>query len=338
MSSVDIIGDYGRQVDAPAEQLLNSCSSSMYGMLRYFMGYADEYLVPVHSSVGRRMRPGIMLYVADAYGALEAAMPAALSVELFHNFSLIHDDIEDHDELRRGRSTVWKVWGVNQAINAGDAQLVLSMQALRQGNTLQESTYIELEQFLFAQYLKVAEGQHLDFLLTEASLKDREVVNEKKYLEMIQKKTAELIAASLKVGGLVSGSGVENQEHLYQFGLNIGIAYQLNDDRQSIWGTTSETGKREAGDIVERKKTLPILYARDALPAPDQSRLIALYENTKKECTEEIIALLDTAGAQHYLSEKITVYKSRALDSLRHTTLPDQHKKMLESLAHELIP
>jgi geranylgeranyl diphosphate synthase type I len=338
MNSIDIIGDYGRRVDAPAEQLLSSTSSSMYGMLRYFMGYADEHFLPVHSSVGRRMRPGILLYVADAYGALEAAVPAALSVELFHNFSLIHDDIEDHDELRRGRPTVWKIWGVNQAINAGDAQLVLSMQALRQGNLLQESTYIELEQFLFAQYLKVAEGQHMDFLLTEASLEDRDVVSEEKYLEMIQKKTAELIAAALKVGGLVSGSGVENQEHLYQFGLSIGIAYQLNDDRQSIWGATSETGKREAGDIVERKKTLPVLYARDALPALDQSRLVALYENTKDECAEEIITLLDATDAQGYLSKKIAFYKNSALDSLRHTNLPDQHKRVLESLAHELIP
>lgn len=338
MSSVDIIGDYGRRVDAPAEQLLSSNNSSMYGMMRYFMGYADEHFMPVHSSVGRRMRPGIMLYVADAYGALKAALPAALSIELFHNFSLIHDDIEDHDELRRGRPTVWKIWGVNQAINAGDAQLVLSMQALRQGNTLQESTYIELEQFLFAQYLKVAEGQHLDFLLTETSLKDREVVNEERYLEMIQKKTAELIATSLKVGGLVSGSDPENQEHLYQFGLNIGIAYQLNDDRQSIWGTTLETGKCEAGDIVERKKTLPVLYARDMLPAADQSRLAALYENAEEKCTEEIIALLDATDAQDYLSKKIAFYKNNALDSLGHTTLPDQHKTVLESLAHELIP
>lgn len=336
MSSVARIGEIGRGIDANAERLLSGSDSSMYGMLRYFMGYADEGMRPVAHSTGKRLRPGLLLYVAGAYGARDLGMPAALSLELFHNFSLIHDDIEDHDELRRGRPTVWKLWGVNQAINAGDAQLILSLQALRQGSQIEETAYRVLEEFLLSQYLKVIEGQHLDFALTDAALSDPRVTEEA-YTEMITNKTAELIGASAKAGGLVANASSSDLEALYVFGLNLGIAYQLRDDWQSIWGESADTGKTTAGDIEERKKTLPIIYARDTLSSENRAELIALYSSDTIH-SAAILKLLEISGAKGYVSSKIANHRSRAIDVLTGLSLPQEQKEELGSLVHELVP
>ena len=336
MSSIDLIGQYGARIDAAATELLSNSESSMYGMLRYFMGYADEQLVPGDHMVGKRLRPGLLLFVADSYGALERALPAALAVELFHNFSLIHDDIEDNDELRRGRPTVWKLWGVNQAINAGDAQLILSLQALRKNSVLDESVCAEVEQILLSCFLEVAEGQHRDFALTDADLTDS-TVTEEAYTEMITKKSAELIATSFKLGGRIAGSCPEDLDALHELGLNLGVAYQLHDDRQSIWGDLSETGKNAAGDILERKKTLALIHARDSLGPLDRERLIDLYAD-RSASVDEILALLERSAAQKYLQGKIDAYKGRSFEALARTKLPAERKEVVEQLISELIP
>ena len=335
MTALDTIAEYGARIDARADSFLARGDEGLYGMLRYFMGYIDEKFVPVTESGGKRLRPGLLLYVAEQYGTLDAALPAALSIELFHNFTLIHDDIEDHDELRRGRPTVWKLWGVNKAINAGDAQVICSMQALRDKNVLEEETYRELEQFLLNQYLKVIEGQHLDFTLAELALHSNDVSVER-YLEMARKKSAELVAASTKAAAVIAQRPVEEQECLYTFGLNLGIGWQLKDDRDSLWGEAGVTGKNFAGDILEHKKTYPILFARKNLSFEDSTRLEELYASTATS-VEEVLDLLEKAGALDATRELIKHYVEEAKESLTKISLSNDSKKLLEEFVSTLL-
>lgn len=334
MTAFDTIGTYGAKMDALAQSILEK-EGELYGMLRYFMGYADERLNPVTHAVGKRTRPGLLLYIADAFGALDEALPAAVSIELFHNFTLIHDDIEDHDELRRGRPTVWKLWGINKALNAGDAQLILAFEALALDSKLPPGVYATLQQFLLGEYRAVIEGQQFDFELTDASL-DSALVNESAYLTMIGKKSAALIAAATKAGGVIAGRPNVELDALYAFGWNLGLVYQLHDDRQSIWATTEKTGKDAAGDIRERKKTLPIIHARDVLPKDRSDILLALYADTDGPI-EPILGLLDEAGSRAYLDKQVEAYKEKALESLAHISLALEQRAVLEAFVEELI-
>ncbi len=335
MSAFETIASYGSRVDVRADGFLTRNSSELYGMLRYFMGYTDEHFEPTTLAKGKRLRPGLLLYLANQYGVLEKAFPAALATELFHNFTLIHDDIEDGDELRRGRPTVWKLWGVNKAINAGDAQLICAMQALRDGNVLKEGTYTLLEQFLLTLYLKVIEGQQLDFVLAETSLSAKEVTVDS-YLEMITKKSAELIAASTWAAGCIAERSLEEQTALYGFGLNFGIAYQLRDDRESIWGDSKKTGKESGGDMREHKKTYPIIYARDVLSKEDSTRLQELYAE-EIVSVEAVLILLEKAGTHEGISKLIRKYANEANECLSNTSLSSDAKETLKKLVEELV-
>ena len=183
-----------------------------------------------------------MLLVADSYGLLEETLPAALSVELFHNFTLIHDDIVDHDELRRGRSTVWKLWGIDHAINTGDAQLVLALRALEDLRIPPECS-AAVRARLLDHYLEVIEGQYLDFTLAAAKLHDP-LVTEEAYLTMTEKKTSRLVQAATETAALVAGRSEDEVSALGVFGGKFGMAYQLYDDFQSIWGVPEKTGKK----------------------------------------------------------------------------------------------
>lgn len=333
MSNGDSVRTYGAKIDPIANAFLTKEPSDMYDMLRYFMGYTDEHFTPITGATGKRFRPAVLLAIADGYGCLDDAMPAALSIELFHNFSLIHDDIEDNDELRRGRPTVWKVWGVNKAINAGDAQLVLALEALAT-MPANSSTYRALQSFLLARYREVIEGQHLDFSLTEANLANAEVT-EVAYLKMIDKKSAALIGATTATAGYIAGQSQTEIDALETFGREFGMAYQLFDDVQSLWATTAQTGKTPAGDIEERKKTLPIIRARDVL-GTKQQEFLAYYADTKAS-TETILALVEETDALAYTNAKITGHKSHAYDALARTSLPQEKKEQLMDFGNSLV-
>ncbi len=332
MSAVRTIGEYGARIDSSAEHFLARDPVHLYGMLQYFMGYADTSFQSGKHLVGKRLRPGLLLYIAQAYGRQEAAASAALSIELFHNFSLIHDDIEDHDELRRGRPTLWSVWGINKALNAGDAQLLLALLALKEG----VGVSAEVETFLLAQYLKVIEGQHQDFLLAELPLSHEEVT-EAAYLTMISNKSAELISASCMVGGLVAGTSSADIEQLRVFGFELGRAYQMHDDYQSIWGTEAETGKRALGDLVERKKSFPVIYTRDTLAREESDRFTTLF-NDKTTAPETLLAVMEAVGAKEATSNRTHTHTEKARVALSRLSLDKKHIAFLSDFIDELIP
>lgn len=337
----ETFGGYTECIDAALRGVFDAQTDlPMYKHLGYSMGFYDEALNPSTEYGGKRFRSGLLLMLADWYGQKELGIAAATSVELFHGFSLIHDDIVDEDTLRRGRPTVWKLFGVDHAINSGDAQLVLSLQTVGESDVLDAEKKVALQNFLSKQYLKVIEGQHLDFTLTNSPLGDV-AVSEDLYLTMIARKTADLIAAAAMVPGIISSKGEAECEALFSYGYNLGIGYQLCDDVVSVWGTEEQTGKRPLGDIFEKKKTLPVLRLFEKVDVDTKLLLLDLY-NTQKPVTQAdaqmIVALLEKNDIHTHINREIQKRAQAAKDATQTLSLPQAHKETLKNIVDQLLP
>ncbi len=334
---LEILGAHGGRIDVAARALLSRGDSALYGMLRYAMGYADESLAPVSGTFGgKRFRSGLLLMMADEYRAGERALPLALSIEVFHNFSLIHDDIMDRDEMRRGRPTVWKLWGVDRALNAGDAQLVLALLALEDAEPALRDI---ARPFLLTQYLGVIEGQHEDAELAAAPLSDS-LVNETSYLRMIEKKSGVLVAAALRAAGIAGGAAKTECDTLSRFGLSLGLAYQVRDDIASVWDVSAATGKPPQGDVRERKKTLPVILAAKTLPDDARKELVSLYAKTEPLSEADITRatqLLEQANAREATWAFVERYKGEALVALKALSISESGKESFRKLTEALL-
>jgi len=227
----------------------------LYEMLAYAMGWEGEGAGP--KARGKRVRPSlVLLTTASAGGEWKKALPAAAAVELVHNFSLIHDDIEDNSPLRRGRPTVWKIWGISQAINTGDTMFTLAQLAVsRLKETTSPTITLQATQLIQDTCLHLTQGQFLDI-----SYEDRTDLTIEDYWPMVSGKTAALIAACTELGALVADVDEKTRTAYRNFGRNLGLAFQALDDYLGIWGDAELTGKSVASDLVEGKKSLPVLY------------------------------------------------------------------------------
>jgi geranylgeranyl diphosphate synthase type I len=304
-----IDGEMRRVLDVPGEHL-----SGHYGMLRYHMGWLDEQLRPAQVNSGKRIRPVLVLLACEAAGASAShALPAAAAVELLHNFSLIHDDIEDDSPTRRHRPTVWALWGRPQAINAGDALFTLARSSLASLSTQGVADGLTLEAFrIFDETcLRLTEGQYLDM-----SFEARMDVTVGEYLSMIDGKTAALIAASLELGALIGGADAVSRTSLAEFGRHLGLAFQIQDDVLGIWGDEALTGKSAESDILTRKKSLPVVYA---LQNPKVGPALALRYTRSMELSDipEVLELLLRAGARQYAEQMAQEATDRSLDALQ---------------------
>lgn len=272
-------------------------TAAHYGMLGYHMGWLDEQFNPQISPSGKRLRPMLcLLACAEMGGDPIQALPAATAIELLHNFSLIHDDVEDGDETRRHRPTVWKIWGVPQAINAGDAMFALAFAAIQRLARRDVSADQTLQALnLFTQTcLKLTEGQHLDM-----SFEQRMVVSVGEYMRMIQGKTAVLVGASVAIGALIGGAAAPQVKALQQFGESIGLAFQIQDDILGIWGDPEETGKAAGNDILRRKKSLPILHALNHDRVSEQFETL-LDKDLSPAQLPKALDLLEQAGTRQF--------------------------------------
>ena len=289
-----------------------------YGQIEYHLGWRHADLTHARSHPGKLLRPALVLLgcelAAGRAGAgpeererrARSAVPAAVCVELIHNFSLVHDDIEDGDEARRHRPTLWKLWGVPQAINTGDGIFAIARAALwRLVDTESDpGTIVRLAALVDRTCLELCEGQYLDM-----SYEGRLDVTEAMYLDMIGRKTASLMACSLEMGARLGGAGNDTAaQHLARFGRALGLAFQLRDDLLGIWAAESELGKTAAGDLRRKKMSLPVIHALAHADSADQIRLRQMYGepgDATEEQIQEALGILRSTGSRERVVEEL---------------------------------
>ncbi|MFQ5577451.1 MAG: polyprenyl synthetase family protein [Anaerolineae bacterium] len=308
-----------------------------FGMMHYHLGWVDPDLRPVTTNPGKQLRPLFTLLCCRAAGGNpEQALPAAAAVELVHNFSLIHDDIEDNSLTRRGRPTVWAIWGNAQAINAGDALFTLARNALLnlQSRGVSLPTIFTALNRLDQTCLTLCRGQYLDM-----SFEQTPVVGLEAYLDMIDAKTAALLACAGFLGGLVATADAARAEIFGELGRALGLAFQIHDDLLGIWGDESVTGKPAADDLRRRKKSLPVVFALNQPDSRRAARFKEIYRSdTLREADiTEAVALLEAAGAKTYTEQQAQEYVERAQTALNAINTPAANKQALEELARFLI-
>ncbi|HEY6542350.1 MAG TPA: polyprenyl synthetase family protein [Ktedonobacteraceae bacterium] len=297
----------------------------LYGQMQYHLGWLDQQLLPADGHPGKLLRPKLLLLSYELTWAqgqsssthspelpLRPALPAAAAVELAHNFTLLHDDIQDGDVERRHRPTVWSIWGIPQAILVGDAMLALTRlhlwRVLDEG--VEPATALALAKLLDAALLKLTEGQHLDI-----SFEQRQQVSLSSYEEMISRKTAHLMRCAIEMGATLGTHNQEVIEGLARFGHALGLAFQVRDDMLGVWATEAESGKSPAGDIYRRKKSLPILHALQYAQPGDHQALEKVYNQDTpitREQAQEVLAIFVRTRSREYCNQVLAQWCQQA--------------------------
>lgn len=282
---------------------------------------------------GKRMRPVLTLMTADIFDIdYKLALPAAMAVEVFHNFSLVHDDIMDDAPLRRGNVTVHEKWNINTGILSGDAMLILAYQYFE---NYQPKTFRKLAKLFSKTALEVCEGQQYD-----VDFETRNDVTIDEYLKMIEYKTAVLVAAAMKMGAIIAQTSKENSKLIYDFGLNLGLAFQLQDDYLDAFGDPKTFGKQVGGDIIENKKTYLYLKAVEFASEESRKQLTHLFsiqpdDNTSK--IDSVKEIFDSTGASEATKKAIKEYTLKAFEILQKLDISDDKKDKLQSFGENLM-
>ena len=307
---------YAHQLDTTMRQIVSMgpAAPEFPVMISYPMGWVDEHNQAYERSTGKRIRPLFLLLCTEASGGdWQEALYAAAAVELLHNFSLVHDDIQDDSPLRHNRPTVWKIWGIANAINAGDLLFSLAFVALQQLATtdLPAEIIIKIWEVFNHTNLELTRGQHLDMWFERQS-----TITIDDYISMIKGKSAALLATCAQIGCLIGSQDVELSKQYAEFALNLGVAFQIRDDILGIWGDETITGKSTSTDILSKKKSLPVIYGLER--SPD---LAAIYQKDqlRADDVEQAIGELERCGAQDYARKIETTYYDAALAALNAT-------------------
>ncbi|WP_410006393.1 polyprenyl synthetase family protein [Aequorivita nionensis] len=282
---------------------------------------------------GKRLRPVLTLMVCDFFGTdFKKAIHAALAVELFHNFSLIHDDIMDNAPLRRGQKTVHEKWDVNTAILSGDAMLIL---AYRFFENYEPQMFQELARLFSETALQVCEGQQHDM-----DFETRDDVTLVEYIKMIDHKTAVLLGAAMKMGAIVAEVSESDKDKIYQFGRNLGIAFQLQDDYLDVFGNPETFGKQVGGDIIANKKTFLYLMAIGQGSSQQSEELEHLFSINPKDPTDKISTVKEiflTSGAAEATRDEIEKYSMNAFSLLEIINISEEKREMLREFGNSLM-
>ena len=282
---------------------------------------------------GKRMRPVLSLMACEAVGKDPiSALAAATAVELFHNFTLLHDDIMDEATLRRGQQTVHHKWDVNTGILSGDALLVTAYQQL---NTYDDFLFSKLTKLLSETALLVCQGQQYD-----VDFETRDNVSMDEYIHMIRLKTAILLGCALRMGALAGQASEDIADSLYDFGVNLGIAFQLQDDLLDAFGDPKTFGKKVGGDIIENKKT--ILYHLTRAHANDKDladfeQLMSSTPQDEDQKINDVKAIYESTDARRRTTEQVMTYTKKALDALNQSSLADSQLAYFTAFAEELM-
>ena len=282
---------------------------------------------------GKRLRPVLTLMIADCFeGDVNNALNAALAVEVFHNFSLVHDDIMDAAPLRRGHQTVHEKWDLNTGILSGDAMLIMAYQLFE---NYPPEVFQKLAILFSKTALEVCEGQQYDI-----DFETRHEVSIEEYLKMIEYKTAVLVGAAMKMGAIIANASTEDQNRCYEFGKNLGIAFQLQDDYLDAFGNPETFGKQVGGDIIENKKTYLYLKALEFSSESDQLRLKHLFssDESNSEAKIEIVKqIFMVSGSAEATKKAIISYTKTAFDILKTINISETKKQILQDFGTQLM-
>ena len=282
---------------------------------------------------GKRMRPILTLMSADIFsGEFKKALPAALSVEVFHNFTLVHDDIMDDAPLRRGKQTVHEKWDINTGILSGDAMLILAYQYFE---IYEPIIFQKLAKLFSKTAIEVCDGQQLD-----VDFETRKDVTIDEYIEMIRLKTSVLVAAALKMGAIVAETDDEDANLIYDFGLNLGLAFQLQDDYLDTFGDPETFGKQVGGDIIENKKTFLFLKSLEIATAQDQQKLLYFYDKKLEDNSvkiDEVKRIFELNDIPALIKEEIAAYTNKAFSTLDNMKISQENKDKLKAFGTWLM-
>lgn len=320
MLSIDNLQDKLNKVFADIR--LQGQPSELYEPIRYAMELG-----------GKRMRPLLTLLACDLFGGdVQKAIDAAIGIELFHNFTLLHDDIMDQAPLRRGKETVYKHWNANRAILSGDTMFAMANRYMLR---TPPSCLARVLDIFNRTAIEVCEGQQLDM-----NFETRQDVSVPEYMEMIRLKTAVLLAASLQIGALTAGASPTGAQQLYECGKSLGLAFQLTDDLLDAYGDESTFGKMTGGDIVANKKTYLFLRALERASETQRTVLLELFAHTPHDPGQKIIEvkkIFDELGVKELTRNVIDAYFEKALSQLKSTGLPEADTNVLKDYAALLM-
>ena len=317
------ISQYQDIIQAHFEALnLTKEPNNLYEPIRYILSLG-----------GKRLRPVLTLMATEVFDVdCEKAIPAATAVEVFHNFSLIHDDIMDDAPLRRGNETVHEKWDLNTGILSGDAMLILAYQFFE---NYEPVVFRDLAKLFSKTALEVCEGQQYD-----VDFETRDDVTIPEYLKMIEYKTAVLVAAAMKMGAIVAETSTENANAIYDFGLNLGIAFQLQDDYLDAFGNPETFGKQVGGDIIENKKTYLYLKALEFSKAEEKEQLLHLFSIHPSDNTDKIQSvkqIFTQTGADAATQQAIQGFTLKAFQTLDKMNISEDKKAILKAFGNKLM-
>jgi len=282
---------------------------------------------------GKRLRPVLTLMAAEVFDVdCKKAIAAATAVEVFHNFSLIHDDIMDDAPLRRGNETVHEKWNINTGILSGDAMLILAYQYFEE---YEPKIFQDLAKLFSKTALEVCEGQQYD-----VDFETRDNVTIPEYLKMIEYKTAVLVGAAMKMGAIVAETSEENANLIYDFGLNLGLAFQLQDDYLDAFGNPETFGKQVGGDIIENKKTYLYLKAIEFAKLNEKEQVLHLFSIQPKENKDKIASvkeIFNETGASEATQKAIQEYTFKAFETLDRIDISNEKKALLKAFGENLM-
>ena len=330
----DLGARYRPLVQQEMRAVLGASPDGLYAWMRYHLGWEDRGGAAVNASPGKLLRPLALLLATELCGGrVEQAVPAGAAVELIHNFSLLHDDVEDASDTRRGRETVWTFAGVAQAINAGDGMFTLAHLGMYRlaAAGVDADRMVAASRELHEACLRLVEGQYLDI-----SFEQRSDVTLEEYLRMAEGKTAAMFAAPFAIGALLAGAAPPVVDAYREFGRRVGLAFQAVDDVLGIWGDPAVTGKPVGDDLASRKMTYPVIVA---LSGAGGERLRAAYADRSPSSADvpALRALVEAADARAITEEMAVVDEHAALDALRAAGVDERATGLCAEFARILV-
>jgi geranylgeranyl diphosphate synthase type I len=332
-----MIERYGEPIQNALRANLSHDHSFVYDMLRYYMGWADETGAPAAAKTGKAVRPTLCLFGCEAVGgSVDQAVPAAVALEFVHNFSLVHDDIQDEDEVRHSRKTIWAVWGKPKALVAGNVLRVVADTSLQGliGAGLDSDRALTSVNLLTESYLEMIEGQYLDL-----SFEGRHDIDMDDYRRMISRKTGALIRCSLNLGAAV---GTDDQATVTAFrecGRALGYVFQIRDDVLGVWGEEEVTGKPVGADIRRKKNSYPIVYAMAAAEGADSETIASIYQKSDldDEDIDSVLRIMDRVGVREHAMAEAREWADSAVQALAPVELSPAARREIEDFVHFLM-